>query len=188
MRTMVELFSGYGEVSAEFRRRGWRTERVEIDECFDILWDRALVADVECWVPPALGPVDFMWASPPCTEFSKFRLPFFDKSKLPPPSFDLVNAVLRIRRQLRPRFWVMENVYGLQYFIGAARQHAGSFYLWGDFPLMPTPPRCSKGMNTNFRGPGFVRRPELRARIPEALARAIADSVEMGLEAAATPV
>jgi len=75
-------------------------------------------------------------ASPPCTEFS-YRGRYGRKRNLPPPSTALFQACHRIGHEAGVPV-VIENVVWAQEFVGRARCHWGSFYLWGDVPaLMP---------------------------------------------------
>ncbi len=176
---MLDLFSGLGGASRVFKARGWDVVRVELEERFNTLFDPAIVADVTTLDPTGLGKFDLVWASPPCQEFSKFGMPMFYPDP-PEPSLECVNAVKRIVDILRPRFWVLENVRSAQRWLGPARQHAGSFYLWGDFPLMEDPPRCVKGIKHYHRGT-YVRDAAKRAEIPLALSLAMCQAVEKEL-------
>lgn len=84
--------------------------------------------------------------SSPCQEFSYRAMPWSRAKALPPPylGMELFNAQFRIQREASEaagRYipMVVENVRGAQKWVGAARWHYGSFYLWGDVPaLMPT--------------------------------------------------
>jgi hypothetical protein len=71
-------------------------------------------------------------------------MPWRRAKALPPPDNTLFEACFRIQREAIDaaggRFipLVVENVCGVQPFVGRARWHYGSFYLWGDVPaLMP---------------------------------------------------
>ena len=55
------------------------------------------------------------------------------------PSLELVFATLEAVRDLRPRFWIMENVRGAIPFLGAPLQKIGPFCLWGYFPRIEAP-------------------------------------------------
>ena len=69
MPRLLELCSGTGSVGAAFAARGWHVVSVDCDPranasiCCDLL---ELTAE-RC------GPVDFVWASPPCTFYSVAR-------------------------------------------------------------------------------------------------------------------
>jgi hypothetical protein len=73
---------------------------------------------------------------------------------LPPPylGIELFNAQFRIQREAIEAAghyipMIVENVKGAQKWVGRARWHYGSFYLWGDVPaLMPI---TFKGFKTN---------------------------------------
>jgi len=87
-------------------------------------------------------------ASPPCTEPSYRAMPWKRAKALnaigPPHRFiELFNACFRIQREASEAAghyipMIVENVKGAQRWVGRARWHYGSYYLWGDVPaLMP---------------------------------------------------
>lgn len=82
-------------------------------------------------------------ASPPCQAYSYRAMPWKRAKALPPPDNSLFEACFRIQREAieaagRHIPLVVENVVGAQKWVGRARWHYGSFYLWGDVPaLMP---------------------------------------------------
>lgn len=95
----------------------------------------------------------FIWASPPCQFFSYTAMPW-SKSKALAASvradpvelekrLALFNACFRIQREASEAAghhipMVVENVVGAQKWVGPARWHFGSYYLYGDVPaLMP---------------------------------------------------
>lgn len=90
-------------------------------------------------------------ASPPCQGYSYRAMPWKRAKALPPPDNNLFEACFRIQREAceaagRHIPLVVENVCGAQKWVGRARWHFGSFYLWGDVPaLMPITKRRTKG-------------------------------------------
>ena len=82
-------------------------------------------------------------ASPPCQAYSYRAMPWKKAKALPPPDNTLFEACFRIQREAIEAAGhhiplVVENVCGAQKWVGRARWHYGSFYLWGDVPaLMP---------------------------------------------------
>lgn len=82
-------------------------------------------------------------ASPPCQAYSYRAMPWKKAKALGPPDTTLFEACFRIQREAieaagRHIPLVVENVCGAQKWVGRARWHYGSFYLWGDVPaLMP---------------------------------------------------
>jgi|SRR5690348_16644893 len=82
-------------------------------------------------------------ASPPCQAYSYRAMPWKRAKALPPPDNTLFEACFRIQREAceaagRYIPMVVENVRGAQKWVGRARWHFGSYFLWGDVPaLMP---------------------------------------------------
>ena len=100
-------------------------------------------------------------ASPPCQAYSYRSMPWKKAKALPPPDNSLFEACFRIQREAIEGAGhhiplVVENVCGAQKWVGRARWHFGSFYLWGDVPaLMPNPvKRDRKVEGFRFDGSG----------------------------------
>jgi len=102
-------------------------------------------------------------ASPPCQAYSYRAMPWKRAKALPPPDNTLFEACFRIQREANARFetWgdhedykhiplIVENVKGAQPWVGRARWHYGSFYLWGDVPALMPPAHALKVPGFNF--------------------------------------
>lgn len=103
-------------------------------------------------------------ASPPCQAYSYRAMPWKRAKALPPPSNELFDACFRIQREAceasgRYIPMVVENVCGAQKWVGRAKWHFGSYYLWGDVPaLMPFTASALKWGDCN--GKRFDERPK----------------------------
>ena len=100
---LLELFSGTGSVGNVFQERGWEV----------VSLDRDMPADIRCdimdWDYAGAYPVgyfDFIWASPPCTEYSIAKSVGVRKIE---ESNEVVKRTLEIIRHYSPRNWAMEN-------------------------------------------------------------------------------
>ena len=99
-------------------------------------------------------------ASPPCQGYSYRAMPWKRAKALPPPDNSLFEACFRIQREAIEAAGhhiplVVENVRGAQKWVGRARWHLGSFYLWGDVPaLMPIAKKAIKVPSFRFDGFG----------------------------------
>lgn len=171
MRIALDLFCGTAGATAAFRGApGWQV--IGIDN--DLRSAADVVADVRRL--PLQGRVDFVWASPPCQEFSL----------MPPgragrrPSLELVFATLNVIRDLRPKFWIMENVVGAIPFLGAPLQKIGPFCLWGYFPHIDAP----LDVVTHRKMVPDRRTAAARAAVPYALSQAVHQAVERAWSAA----
>ncbi|MGH7490200.1 MAG: hypothetical protein ACREMY_32025, partial [bacterium] len=103
-------------------------------------------------------------ASPPCQAYSYRAMPWKHAKALPPPDNTLFDACFRIQREASEaagRYipMVVENVRGAEKWVGPAKWHFGSYYLWGDVPaLMPTTKSALKWGGCN--GKRFDERPK----------------------------
>lgn len=132
------------------------------------------------------GRVDLIVASPPCTEFSRRRLPW--RNGRPElwqgdPDLSVVEACRRIALEAGAPL-VLENVQGAVRWIGRPVTRAGPFYLWGDGvpPLLPQIPACKGRVRQDDHA--HTLRPILRAEIPSILGRAVGRWHRQRLEAA----
>jgi len=175
MRTAIDLFAGTGAATAELARRGWRVIRVEINPAFEADW-----RDIRSFVWDG-DPVDFVWASPPCTEFSRTFMPWIDQDRPSLEAIELIFHTLRVIREARPRYWILENVKGAQRWLGRAAYHIGSRYLWGWFPFDQFGKYEYPDLTKKWRlGPSPLR-PVLRSRIEDSIAWAVAEILERNL-------
>jgi site-specific DNA-cytosine methylase len=170
---MLDLFAGLGGASAAMRRRGWTVISVEADPDFG----PTIVADLMNWKPARDFPqIDLLWASPPCTEFSRESMPWCRTGR--EPSVDLVHASLRLVELLKPRYWVLENVKGsIKYInpiLGKWSAHIGALFLWGEHPEMVYPKLTGHKQQYDGSKRGTAR----RSQVPYEISRAFAVAVE----------
>ena len=176
----VELFSGSGIVSSVFRAGGWEMEEV------DILNGK----DVMVWEPS--GEYQFLWASPPCQEYSNYSSTARRTKYASIWSADrtLWLRTLELVNRIRPRYWVLENVKMAQWVWGRAPYHYGAYFLWGYYPIPTTAP----SWRTSLKGTHYIRYPggggkqfkdgrtaAQRAEIPRPLAELIFRKVDGAL-------
>ena len=110
---ILELCSGPNRpASRALRRRYPKAKVVTVD--IDPNAHPDVVADIVNWtsgrLPWSPGDFDIIWASPPCTEYSRAKTTGFRNLE----SADaIVQAALRIIETLRPSAWFLENPRGL---------------------------------------------------------------------------
>jgi len=172
MPTMLDLFAGRGGASEAMRDRGWNVTTVELNPQFN----PDVVADITTFEWGGC-PIDLLWASPPCTEFSRESMPWCKTGKAP--SLDLVEATLRIVEQAKPQWWILENTRGarpwLKPLLGHPAARTGPVYMWGNLPPMLIPRILP------YKEKLSGNRPDLRSIIPYELSRAVAIGVERSM-------
>lgn len=161
---VLDLFCGFGGFSQVFRDRGHHVIGVDNVAPADV------IADVQALPFRGYRP-DVILGSPPCTEFSRWDMPW---KHCPNPSFALVDAFLAAVDELKPRWWVLENVRGLR---RLPVMRCGSRYLWGDFPLFLF------GSHQQAQGkerlPVTTKdRPRIRSMIPPVISRGLCLAME----------
>lgn len=109
---VADFFCGAGGFSEGFRQAGF-TIRYAVDS-----WDKAIIAhrenhpdtihvlaDVKDLNGSMFKDIDIMIGSPPCQDFSTAN-----QNPDPEKGLDLVRHFLRLVEEIRPEYWIMENV------------------------------------------------------------------------------
>jgi len=135
---LLDLCCGLGGWSIGFYRAGFDCTGVDI---LDIGYPYKLLnIDLKDYHTSEL--FDVVTASPPCTEFSTLtRLAVSRKQRKPADptkGLELVKESIRIIREVNPKFWVLENVYGslpyIKPLLGPPTIIIKPWYLWGKLP------------------------------------------------------
>lgn len=179
---MVDVFSGLGGASAAMKDRGWRVTTIDIDPKFN----PDICADVRKVRWPAIRPawrVDLLWLSPPCDEFARESMPWCKTGV--PPSLDMVRASMRLRDEIGPRFWLLEEVRGARRYLdpllGPPLVQLGpsQSFLWGNVPALLVPQTIAgkerKGSTAE------AARAAIRYDVSNAVAIAVERAIEAGL-------
>lgn len=167
---MLDCGAGLGGASAAMRARGWLVKTLDIDPKFGT----DIVADLRTY--HYTGPrLDLLWVSAPCDEFAREFMPWSRTGKAPDPS--IVQGGRRLIAECQPRYYVIENVVGAQWWIGKSDQHVGPFHLWTNLPPIGKPK-----LNTRNKESMSSSAAEERAKIPYALSLAVALTVETAIE------
>jgi hypothetical protein len=157
---MLDLFSGKGGASKAMRARGWDVVTVDNEAAFN----PDIIADLTTWSWTG-GPIDLLWASPPCQEFARESMPWAKTGK--PRTW--------IVKEIKPRWWILENVKGAQPYLGKARWVRNPVYLWGEFPAIYLGP--IKPWKQRLSSRADARRAQMPYELSHAIAQAIEDSL-----------
>jgi hypothetical protein len=192
---VLDLFCGRLGWSKAFLARGWEAVGVDLVEPpeipagftfleFDILELCLLGGELRV---DGRG-FDFIVASSPCEQFSKFGMPnFYPDPPYPSLGIRLFNHTREICEASGIPY-VMENVWGAQKFVGDAAMHCGPFFLWGSgLPaIMPQGFRKGGRLGTGgWQHTGSKNKKEnaaMVATIPPELSACVADYAERLLE------
>jgi hypothetical protein len=168
MLLMIDLCSGLRGASAAMRERGWEVVSLDLDPAMSA----DVVADVRDWRWDGRRP-DLVWASPPCTEFSRESMPWTRSGV--DPDMSLVQACVRIARESDARFWLIENTRGaIKWFrplLGEPKFRMNPQFLWGVPPVGFQP----AGVKLFKKQHGTAA---LRALVPWHISLALARAVE----------
>ena len=171
---MYDLFCGYGGASAPFVDHGWSVTGFDNDPAVEAFYPGEFVlTSIEHLSGERLAGADFIWASPPCTDFSCANP---RPGRTPERGMILVRQAIRVIREARPKMWVIENVRGAVAHItkeigpplNKGAQNNNGVWLWGNIdPIIPL-------MRKNMR----ARDVHERARVPYPIADAVRLAVE----------
>jgi len=178
-KLLLDLCSGMEGVSNVARKLGWKTITVDINPEFN----PDICADILQWEYIGETPL-VIWASPDCTQFAKDSFPkTWACNRISPAKPDpaLMLACKRIIDQVKPRFWIIENVRGsVKHFtphLGDYNKKIGNQYLWGNFPIFDT----SAIFGKEKIGP-CKNRPAIRSMIPEGITKSLLSQIEIILK------
>ena len=179
----IDLFSGTRSATKYFALNGWEVDYVDMIDGRDV---REYHAE----------PSYFLWASPPCQEYSYFNRKFSTWESKYRTDDTLWLETFRVIKEAKPRYWIIENVKGAQQRWGKAPFHYGSYFMWGYFPFerLPVVPwttslkgtHADRSVKTTKNGGLHQwdegRSAESKAMIPDALAKAVYDVVQVKSE------
>jgi len=182
MKLMIDLYSGLGGASEAFvlGPNPWAVLRYENNPALaDIPY--TTLCDLTDFDIHIRHRVDLIWASPPCTDFSRgFHAPGPTAEREGrdfEPSLDLVNRAIEIIEELAPTYWIIENVIGaIKHFepiLGEPRQIIGPFVLWGNFPLIDVDRDMKHTKAEIDPGSTHPLRANVRGKIPIELSQAL---------------
>lgn len=197
MPVMLDLYSGLGGASEAFVKAGWTVIRVEnnpilqgVDCTRDLNmleWNQWL-DDLLIEIAESEGEsVSFIWASPPCTDFSgAYAAPgplAKREGRTFEPDMSLMWAAYDVICRVRPKYWVIENVAGaIPYFneeLGPYIQKIGPFVLWGRFPFIATPPDFKHKKSDGDTWSTDPLRPNRRAYVPIEISEGVLQAISM---------
>jgi hypothetical protein len=139
-----DIYCGLGGWTEGLLATGWRVTGFDIEPqpAYPGEFIQRDVLDIH---GGELADADLIVASPPCQEFSYRAMPWKRAKALGPPvdGINLFWQCWRIQQEASEAKgeyipMVVENVRGAEKWVGGARWHYGSYYLWGDVPaIMP---------------------------------------------------
>jgi hypothetical protein len=157
---LLELFAGTGSIGKAFRELGWEVVSVDINPKAGA----TITADVLAWDYTVFdqGSFDFLWASPPCQQYSMART-----TAKTPRNLELADSIvartLEIIEYLEPKAWLAENpatgllktrkvVEGIpwrdvcycRYSDGERWTYKKQTRLWGHLPTFVPRPLCTR--------------------------------------------
>jgi len=168
---LLDVFCGVGGWTKTFMARGWNCVGVDLADFSASYPGQFVQADALSLDHQWINQFDAVLMSPPCEEYARAWLPWLRGDKTPAKwAIDLLEWSVALCD--RPGRMVECSNFSARHVKGAAR--VGSYSLWGDVPLLmrqvPRGKMAKSGM-----------RPELRAEIPDELARSVAEWFEAGL-------
>lgn len=166
--SLLDVFCGVGGWTKTFKSRGWNCVGVDLADFSAEYPGEFVQADALTLGREWIDQFDAVLMSPPCEEYARAWLPWLRGDKQPAKwALDLLEWSVALCD--RPGRMVECSNFSARHVAGSIR--VGSYSLWGDVPLLirdvPRGKMAKSGM-----------RPELRAEIPDELARSVAEWFE----------
>jgi len=147
---LLDLFCGMGGFSIGFHREGFHclgVDQVDVGYPYDFIQ-----SDIRKF--HTNQSFDVVIAGPPCTEFSPLTKLSAYKGQREQPNpekgMELVREAKRLVDEIKPRFWMIENVAGsiqhIEKELGSPSWKIRPWYLWGNLPpFLIDAPKVEKG-------------------------------------------
>ena len=187
---ILDLFSGLGGASEAFVRSGHEVFRIDNNLALrDVpntqIADVSLASGFKFDNYGSRQHFELIWASPPCLDFSQGYngpRPTARRAGIPfTPSLDEVKLAKDIIDELKPKYWIIENVVGaikdFQPILGAPTQIIGPFVLWGKFPAVILPKGYKHTKASNDPHSSDPLRSNKKAKIPLEISKAVLDAI-----------
>jgi len=201
MPKALDVCSGLGGWSDGLSKEGFEILGIEINQEIAGLYKHPVIVEdirkLNAW--PYNGKFDLVVGSTPCRDFSRMcdhatrsdgTIWKWKEPKNPERGYELVKHFLRIVFEVNPRFWLLENVKGLEEYCienelppGKARCEARLAKnmvrcFWGNYPAFLIPKATGRKKAIDIQGP--LRRWE-RGRIPLPVARSLGRAINFAL-------
>ena len=166
MRALV-LFKGTGSIDRALESYGFKVDSLDMDPKCNATWT-ADVLEWDTWRHMMPGRYDFIWASPPCVQYSRARTTAKTPRNLELAD-SLVERTLEIIKELAPKAWLVENpetgllktrnviegyphrdVCYCKYSDGVRWTYKKQTRLWGVLPTFAPRPVCNKANRCLF--------------------------------------
>lgn len=150
----IDLFCGKGGWTRGLLDVGFHVIGFDIERWPDYPGE-LVIQDVQTLHGSQFRDASLSVASPPCQAYSYRAMPWKRAKALPSPDNTLFDACFRLQREASAAAGhyiplVVENVKGAQPWVGRAKWHYGSFYLWGDVPALMPPAKQFKGFGGSW--------------------------------------
>ena len=189
MPRMLDICSGMGGASQAFVDEGWDVDRLENNPLLTDPSSKYYVSgtthvDILEWQYDHLPRdfYDFIWASPPCTEFSDAiaspKSIARNAGEEFTPDRRIIHKIAEIIEHFHGTWWCVENVRGSRKeftkVFGPPYQIMMPFFLYGKFPRVKEIRHTKRSVDVGSNHP---LRANVRGKIPLELSKAMLDSV-----------
>jgi len=185
----LDLYNGLGGWSDGMVSEGFVVLGVEINpEIAELYKYPCLVTDVRNLSGYMFSDFDVIVGSPPCRDFTILNDATWKVKKNPEHGLTMVYAFLRIVEEAKPKYWLMENVVGLEKYLKQKPRYSNvklTRYMkrsfWGNFPPFLIPLESGRGKQRETTGWDKLAKWK-RARIPFPVASSLGRALKRGLD------